>query len=151
MPSRGEQLLQAIVSALGASGQPSGLAVHRARTRPIEHDDLPATVVYVISEDVTTQPGAVPRQGIAQRTMRVRLEHRVEVPDDTAADAALDDLASWGSAAMMTDRRWTGLAIRTEEVERQWAAIEAERTLAAQSQDFTITYLTQAADQSAAP
>jgi hypothetical protein len=151
MPSRREQVLQAVVTALGAVGKPTGLTVHRFRTRPIEHDELPAIVVYAIGESVKTAPGQVPRQGMADRTLRVRLECRVAVSDGTSPDAALDDLVAWGSEALMTDRRQGGLALRTDELESQWDAAEGERTLAAAAVDYAIQYLTTAADQSAAP
>jgi hypothetical protein len=144
MSSRREQLVVAAVAALNAAGKPAGVTVHRARTRPLAQDQLPAMVVYLLSEDTTRGDG---RDGYkARRNAKVRIECRVAVEDDTPPDTAVDPLLTWATKAMMADPYWGGLARNTQEDATTWDADETDRVYAAAAVDFTIDYLTAAGD-----
>jgi hypothetical protein len=147
MPSRREQILDAVVTALGAVGKPSGLTVHRNRVLPIERDTLPAVVVYAIEEEMERGPN--PTGPRARRRFTLRLEHRVEVTSGTSPDEALDPLLCWGTQQLAADGRWGGLAHLTTEQRTQWSAVDVDRVFGGAAQDFLIDYVTAAGDQTA--
>lgn len=142
--SRRESILVAALAALNGAGKPAGVTVHRQRTRPIDKDALPAMVVYTLSEATTRGDG--PRGYKARRGVRVRVECRMSVADETPADTAIDPLVSWVVKAMMTDPQWGELAHNTQEDATTWDADESDLVYAAAAVDFTIDYVTAAGD-----
>jgi hypothetical protein len=153
-----ERLVRQVVAALGADGKPAGLTVHRQRTLPLEDDDLPATVVYVLDEALPPerqQHGSRGRQ-LARRALRLVLEHRAAVDPAAgsgaatqAVDEALDPFVTWGVRALLADPRLGGLAIGVLELETQWRVSDTDDVRGAAATLFHIDYLTAAADPTA--
>lgn len=133
--SRREAVLQAVVTALNGTGKPADLTVHRSRTRPIDKDDLPAAIVYVLSETVPTQYG-VP---LVDREVIVAIETRAS---GNPPDAALDEYLSWPVRALITDHTLGGAAMNVTEQETTWIAEELDKVYGAAQQRFAITYRT---------
>lgn len=117
------QALNAIETALGAATatpnaiaytKPEALSVHRMRLRPIEHDDLPSQVIYVL-------PSAKPDSratGTLDRRMRVGVESRkqIELVGDPPDDQ-MDELEMWCVRAIMADETLGGVVHQIEEAE----------------------------------
>jgi hypothetical protein len=156
MPSRRELLLDAIVTALGASpagaattAKPSSLTVHRQRSLPLVRDILPAIVVYVVEEETVAGPPMM--RPLARRRTTVRLEHRVLVTGSASPDEALDPLLAWATQQLLADPEWGGLAHDTSETRTEWVAVaDEDRQYAAAAQDFVLDHITAAGDQTAA-
>lgn len=145
-----DKITAAAVTALGGSGKPSGLIVHRFRGRPIGLDELPAMLVYAFREDVETGPGqgAWPNpQRKAKRSFVLRIESRIDA-SGSAPDAALDQYVSWATAALLADVTLGGICSDMRELATEWAAEEKDKVYAAAQQDFLVTYITQSNDQS---
>lgn len=145
MASIREQILEKVKTLLGGAGKPTGLTVHRFRTWPIERDNLPAQVIY----PATSAGGAVaesvdPFDGIGNvaRELRVRVESRVEVPEKTPPDSALDPLYLWAVQTLMADVTLGGLALDVQEEATSFDADEFEKVIAACATDFLVTYVT---------
>ena len=140
-----ETIMAAAVRALEAVGKPTGLTVHRSRTRPLDRDDMPAMAVYHLGETValeTHEPSVL-------RTLTIRVEHRVKtlVGSSDSPDKTLDPLLSWGTKALLTDSALDALIISIEEVAIEWAAFEADSLYGGAAQDFKIEYATVWDDQ----
>lgn len=133
--SRREAVLQAVVAALNGAGKPADLTVHRSRHRPIDKDELPAQVVYLISETVPTQYG-VP---LVDREVIVAVETRAT---GTPSDQALDEYLSWTVRALITDHTLGGAAMNVTEQETTWIAEEMDKVYGAAQQRFAIVYRT---------
>ena len=146
--SRREELISAVVSALSDDAKPDGLNVHRFRQRPLVRDQLPALVVYLLSEQSARGDG--PFGYKTRRDLVVRVECRVKVEDDTPPDTAIDPLVTWAVQAMLNDPQWCGLAVNTQDVATTWDAEEHDAVYVAAAVDFSIEFLTLATDPGAA-
>lgn len=141
MASRRELILQAVVAALGASSKPTGVAVHRYRTRPLERDALPALVVYpavregAVAETITR----LDHDDALERALRVRVEIRAE---GEPPDEALDPLYVWVVKSLRADPTLGGLAQDLEEEAVSFDAAERDAVYAAAAVDFHVTYYT---------
>lgn len=144
MASIREQIVDVIVQKLDEAGKPSGLTVHRYRTRPIHRDALPAMVVYLLRDpkDQTIR-GAVPE---AQRTLRVGVECRVE---GEPIDTQLDPLYVWAVRQLREDPTLGGLARDLQEAGTEWDAGELDKAYGAAAAVFEITYRTHLNDPEA--
>ena len=142
--SRRERILLAIIATLDAAGKPAGLLVHRSRTRPIEKDELPAMVAYLLAETAKRKGGEW--GPVYQHAMRVRVECRQA---GAPPDRELDPLATWAVKALVGNQTLGGEATSVEYVEAQWDAEEANKVLAGAALDFVVAYETTAADPEA--
>lgn len=148
-----ERIVDAIVTALEAPGGPSGLSVHRFRTRPLTKDNLPAQVVYVVEErsviagnvsftTPTAMTGALTGD-LTEHQLLVAVESRVA---GDPPDVALEPLVVWATQQVLADPTLAGLAISTLEYDTKWTAQEADQVYGAASQMFVIQYFSLAAD-----
>lgn len=143
MASLREQIVQDAVAALGGAGKPTGLRVHRSRTRPIESDTLPAVVVFLLGE--TAEPET--HDGDVLRRLRLAVECRAagEVPDQQ-----LDPLVVWAVQVLKTDAALQARVRQIEEESTEWQAEQASKVYGAAAVVFEITYTTAAEDPEAA-
>ncbi len=94
--------------------KPTGLNIHRMRLRPLEHDDLPAQVVYLLDSPKPDSRAS----GTLDRVMRVGVESRKVIalagdpPDDQ-----MDELEMWCVRALMADETLGELVHQIEEAE----------------------------------
>lgn len=150
MSSKRDAIAAAIVVALSAGGKPSGLNVHRFRARPITVDQLPAQLVYLVSESVETGPGqARGTEAKSVRSLTVRVETRIDAGSSTAPDAAIDQYLTWAVQTILTDPTLGGVAVETVEESTQWTAEELNKVYAAAQTDFVVKYITDAANPDA--
>lgn len=152
MASVRESILAAAKTALEGAGGPTGLTVHRRRTRPINLDNLPAIVVYVLRENVQV----IDQDDPAERVMTLRAECRQKGASTTPTvagddpDTLLDPLLTWAVSTLLTDSTLEALVLDIEERQTLWEAEELDQVYAAAAVDFEITYLTAATDPESA-
>jgi hypothetical protein len=157
MSSIREQIAAALVTALsgdeGAAGnvpEPTSLNVHRERTRPVEADKLPAILVYFEDDEPTTLAKQRFQAPLTERHLNVVLEMRA-VPDaGKAPDEAIDPLYLWAMQQVMSDERFSGLAMGVTEGPMKWTAKEADVVVAGAALHLVIHYRTSRLDPSAA-
>jgi hypothetical protein len=144
-----EQIMTAIVAALGAAGAPAGLTVHRERTKPIETDSLPAILLY--AEDETPKPWGHSqyRAPLTERQLTVVLECRAQGSLATPVDAALDPVYAWAAQRMFADVSFGGLANEVEEGRTAWQSKEGDVPVASCAIHFTVKYRTSRLDPTA--
>lgn len=136
-----ERIVQAAVAAIDGVGKPTGLAVHRYRTRKLEAEKhLPAMVVFIGDEPVKpyTQDGEV------LRTLELAVKTRDKNPvAGTPPDQALDPYLTWLVKSLMADQTLGGLAISLKETGNVWNADETTETVHAEAGTvFEIKYIT---------
>ena len=140
-----EKIIQDRMDVLDEPAKPTGLTVHRYRSRPIQDDELEgagALVIYPIQD-----PRGDRTQGAngsaAKRRLRLRCEIRVKgaVPDRRS-----DKVYSWVVRQMLADTRCGGLARDVEEVGTQWDQELMGSSLGALAVDFDIEYWTNLQD-----
>lgn len=136
-----EAIIQEIQAAIDAPEKPAGLNVHRARTRPIHQDALPAAVPYLAGEDIDEE--ASTKDGMVVRSLEIRVEIRVqnEVPD-----AALDPLVTWVVQQVLADSSLGGRTLGVYETGTSWAAEELNAPFGAAAVGFLVEYMTAEAD-----
>jgi hypothetical protein len=151
-----EQTILAAVAALSVTTitkpdrtvvpMPSGLTVHRERTRPIEIDSLPAIMLY--SEDDPPQPlgGQTYRAPLTEHQLAVALELRAQGSPSVPPDAALDPLYVWAILALMADVTFGGLASEVVEGRTVWSSREGDVPVASAKLSVTIKYRTSRLD-----
>lgn len=145
-----EQLLTAAVAALNDTGKPAGLTVHRHRTLPLEFDDLPATVLYLVDEQLPADAQQRVRRQVVRRTCTIALEHRVQLADEAQTiDQALDPLVSWGVQALVGSAAIAALKATVLEVGTKWRASDDDASRGAATTFLTLEYFTAAADPTA--
>jgi hypothetical protein len=141
-----EQIMVLLVAALGASGKPSGLTVHRERTRPIEVDSLPAIMVYAdddVPKPLAGQNYAAP---LTERQFSVVLECRAQGSGSVSPDAALDPVLVWAVQTIVAGERFGGLASGVEEGRTVWSSREADVPVASAKLSLTIKFRTARSD-----
>ena len=96
--------------------KPTGLNIHRMRLTPIEHDDLPSMLVYILGS-----PPPVDRATLTvDRVLRVGIESRQKIvqagdpPDDQ-----MDQLKNWTVQSVMADETLGGVAHQIKEADRE--------------------------------
>jgi hypothetical protein len=141
-------LVEAALNATSISGtdRPSGLTVHRERTRPLETDSLPATLPYADDDVPKPLGGQVYAAPLTERHLSLTLEHRAIGSTSVSPDEALDSLIVWGTKALFADERFGGLANGVEEGRTVWSSREGDVAIAAAKQSFTIRYRTSRLD-----
>ena len=122
--------------------------MHRSRTLPVDADELPAAIVYVVEEHVDIGPGMgiqspnTPPQRRARRTLTARVEIRVDASAiATAPDSALDPYHLWMVQKIGADPTLGGLAHDCKETHTLFDAKQADRIYAASQTDFIVDYL----------
>ncbi len=144
MASRRNDVIAAVVAALGGAGKPAGTTVERYRTMPITTAGL-WILVYPIAENVERAPTKSGR--LARRSLVVRCECSAQ---GEPVDEQLDPLVLWAVQALMADPSLGGVAINVQEELVQWEAADDDKVYGRAAVDFTIDYQTAAADPSAA-
>jgi len=160
MSSRGDQICDAKVAALGAASvttttgatitKPAGLNVHRHRTIPLAQDQLPAQVVYMLAEEVKTGPArGLDNKRLARRYRQICVESRVNA-GSTTPDQALDPLISWAVQTICADQSTGGLTHDVQELGTTWDQAEEDSVLASAKTVFLVEFITSASDPDAA-
>lgn len=146
MASRREQILATWATALDGAGKPTGLRVHRSRTLPLEQDELPAVVLYLLHEE-TTRVADGEWLPIVDRRLRVRVECRMT---GNPPDQLLDPILSWVIQTLIGEQSWGGLTDSVHEIQSEWAAESSNTVLAACAIDVEARYRTQGNDPESA-
>ena len=147
MASIRKAIADAAEAALDGGSKPTGLNVHRLRTRPIEQDNLPATLLYFENEAVEYEEGDLDGSDgedgrSVERVLLLRLEHRAQVPADTDPDTALDPYYVWGVQALLQDSTLAALITDIREAGTAWDLTERDVNLAACATTFAVYYQT---------
>jgi hypothetical protein len=143
--SRRELLLEAGKAAIDKVGKPTGLTVHRHRTRPIARDQLPAVVLFNGVETILRQTTQPP---ILDRELVFRAECRAE---GEPSDEVLDPILNWVETQLTTDPGFLAL-VRHIEVRRViWDQEPAKKPLAAAAIEFAAQYRTKFGDPTSLP
>jgi len=152
MSSIREQIIVAIVGLLGGTNKPTGLTIHRERTRPIQDDELPAILVYTEDDEPKPLSGQQYRAPLVERQLVVYLEHRAAGSLSTPPDAALDPLIVWSTRTMVGNEKFVttgfpdGLATGVHEGKTAWMSREGDKALAAASTQWVVKYRTSRLD-----
>jgi hypothetical protein len=141
-----EQIITALVAALSAGGSPSGLTVHRERTRPIEIDSLPAIMVYADDDVPKPLAGQTYRAPLTERQLSVALECRAQGSTSVSPDEALDPVLVWAAQTVLANEQFGGLANGVEEGRTVWASREGDVPVASAKWSITIRYRTSRLD-----
>lgn len=154
MSSIREQIAAKAVDLLAASGDgltpPSDLTVHRERTRPITQDTLPAILVYFEDEEPTPLAKQRFQAPIVERHMNLVLELRATPIAGQAPDEAVDPLYMWAVQQIMSNEKFSGLAMGVTEGPMKWTATEADKVFAGAALHLVIHYRTSRLDPSSA-
>lgn len=137
--------MAAVVAAL-SSGGPSGLTVHRERTRPIETDSLPAIMVYADDDVPKTLAKQVYRSPLTERQLSLVLECRAAGSSGVSVDEALDPILVFAAQTVFEDVTFGGLASEVEEGRTAWSSKEGDTAVAAAKWSITIMYRTSRLD-----
>jgi len=143
-----EQIMVALVAALsaGGTGSPSGLTVHRERTRPLEIDSLPAIMVYADDDVPKTLGQQVYAAPLTERHFSLALECRAQGSSSVSPDVALDPVLVWAAQTVLANERFGGLASGVEEGRTVWSSREGDVPVASAKLNFTIRYRTSRLD-----
>lgn len=150
-----EQIVLAIVAALGVGSTksggtviapPSGLTIHRERTRPIEVDSLPAILVYSDDDVPKTLAGQTFGAPLTERQATVSLECRAQGSSTVPPDAALDPILVWAALTIFADDRFGGLASGVEEGRTVWNSHEGDVPIASAKWSITVKFRTSRLD-----
>jgi len=150
MSSIREQIAQAVIDLLSASGEPGGLTVHRERTRPIEQDKFPAILVYFEDDEPTTLAKQRFQAPLTERHLNLALEMRTIPDPDSSPDQAIDPLYIWAISQLVPNERLGGLAMGITEGPMKWMAKEADRVYAGAGLHLVVHYRTSRTDPSSA-
>jgi hypothetical protein len=141
-----EQLLEAIEEAFDADGGPTGLTVHRERTRPIETDSLPAILFYAEDEDPRPLGGEMYRAPQVERQLSIAVQCRAQGSVEASPDEVLDPVLVWALQQMFLDETFGGLANGVEEGRTVWSSREGDVPVAAATIHLTVKYRTSRLD-----
>jgi hypothetical protein len=127
--------------------KPSGLTVHRERTRPIEEDQLPAILVY-FEDEAPKSIGSNYRAPLVERDMTVAIELRAEGSPGVSPDEAIDPLYEWAIYQIFGNESFGGIANGVEEGKTAWHSKEGDKPLAAATTHLSIKFRTSRIDPS---
>lgn len=141
MASKRDAIIAAGVTALGVANvgsttKPSGLTVHRQRTRPLGQDQLPAIVLWSSSE-----PREYDATDKVDRTLSLHAECRVK-HDGTSGDEALDPLLVWAEKVLMADITLGGRCVDILAQETTWDLEDRDVPIARAAIRFEVKYQT---------
>jgi hypothetical protein len=140
-----EQIMTALIAAL-SSGGPSGLTVHRERTRPIETDSLPAIMVYADDDVPATLAKQIYKAPLTERQLSIALECRAAGSSGVSVDEALDPILVFATQTIFANEQFGDLASGVEEGRTVWSSKEGDAPVAAAKISFTIRYRTSRLD-----
>ena len=123
--------------------------MHRERTRPIEQDKLPAILVYFEDDEPTPLEKQKFQAPLTQRHLNVVLEMRA-VASGQAPDEAVDPLYLWAVQQIMSNEKFSGLAMGVTEGPMKWTAKEADVIFAGAALHLVIHYRTSRLDPTVA-
>ena len=151
MSSRRDQIIDVLYAVLSGAGKPSGLTVARSRTLAFASSQLPAQVLYYVSEEVqSSPPRSLDNKRLARRTFRFCVETRVNAGSDTP-DQAIDPYLSWAVQALCVAPVLTGkLTHDITELGTQWDSEDQDAPYSAAKQFFQVEYVTSGSDPDAA-
>jgi hypothetical protein len=141
-----EQIMTAIEAALGASGGPPNLTVHRERTRPIETDSLPAILFYAGDDAPRPLAQSNYRAPLTERQLALEVQCRALGTTALSPDQVLDPLIVWANLQMFLDETFGGLVNGVEETRTVWMSKEGDQPIAAATIHFTVKYRTSRTD-----
>ena len=150
MSYRRDQIIDVLYAVLSAAGKPSGLTVARSRTIAFAVTQLPAQVLYYVSEEVQSGPHRdLDNKRLARRTFRLCVETRVSAGSDTP-DQAIDPYLSWAVQALCATPRVNNLAHDVTELGTTWDSEEQDAVYSAAKQFFQVEYVTSGSNPDAA-
>ncbi len=138
-----EQILLAVIKALGPPTAGSGATLHRSPTAAISREQSPALLVVPESEAIVERAND---RVTRELTVRITALSRALPPVSSHAEA--DQLLTAAHAALMADTNLGGLALGLREVECEWEVDDADASATAIPARYRITYRTMAADLS---
>jgi len=105
MSSKREQIVAAVVTALGGGGKPAAVpAPVRTRIDSPDAEQLPALTVYQLAETVEPERPPRPQRSrrgpIVRRQVEVAVEVLTKASETTAADEAADAALVWATQAL---------------------------------------------------
>jgi hypothetical protein len=145
MSSIREQVAAAVVTAV-SSGGPTGLTVHRERTRPIEKEQCPAILLFFEDEIPETLAGQKFKAPLTERCLNLTAEIRAIPAAGQAVDEAVDDLYVWLMQALSADETLGGLAMGITEGAVKWFSKEADVIYAGAAVHLSVHYRTKRLD-----
>jgi hypothetical protein len=137
-PSVGEQIMQALVTAMNASPQKPATTT-RARADAYSEAELPAYVLYATEEAAQIQS-----PNILLRKRRVRLE--ILVAGQPPIDAAVDPLFVYAVQTIVQDEATQAFTRKISQVQMAWEIQPGAQDLGVAAVDFDVTYVTAADD-----
>lgn len=150
-----ERIVANVIAALGAAAtpdgysKPTGLTVHRERTRPIETDSLPAILVYFEDDAPRDFDKQQYRSPLVIRDLAVALQCRAQGSQSVSPDQALDPVLVWALKAGLADETFGTLALGAQELKTEWKSREGDVPVAAATLHFSIRYRTSRLDPTA--
>src|SRR5689334_1101705 len=97
------QIFVAIDNLLMATGGPTGLTVHRERTRPIEKDSLPAILLYADDDIPKPLAGQQYKAPLTERQLGLVCECRAMGTLSISPEEALDPLLVWATKQIVAN------------------------------------------------
>lgn len=140
------QIFDAIETVLAASGGPTGLTVHRERTRPIEKETMPAILLYADDDIPKPLGGQQYKAPLTERQLGLVCQCRAMGTLSISPDEALDPLIVWATKQIVGNEQFGGLANGVDEQRTVWISREGEVPVAAAAIHFTVKYRTARAD-----
>lgn len=138
-------ILDAMITALGGVGKPTGLVVDRYRTTPTTA--ALAITLYPVEES-SARVGQN-RGPLTQHTLRVRLECRVQ--NGGAPDVAIDPVLTWAIQALWADESLGGRVNELAELGVTWDAETFENQYTVAWLDVSVRYATAAGNPTTQP
>lgn len=140
------QIFVAIENVLTATGGPTGLTVHRERTRPIEKETMPAILLYADDDIPKPLAGQQYKAPLTERQLGLVCQCRAQGTLSISPDEALDPLIVWATKQIVGNEQFGGLANGVDEQRTVWISREGEVPVAAAAIHFTVKYRTARAD-----
>jgi len=150
-----EQIILAVIAALGAAtaatgaglvSPPTGLTIHRERTRPVEIDSLPAILIYADDDVPKPLAGQVYAAPLEESELSLWIEGRAQGSGSIPPDAALDPIMVWAALAIFADERFGGLASGVQKGRTVWNSREGDVPIASAKWSITVKFRTSRLD-----
>lgn len=132
-----EQIVQAVLAAVGPAARDLGAGVHRSPTTALSREQCPALAVFAESDVIAQRAN-----DRLTRELTLRLVALARSVPPTAAETEADRLLVAAHAALMRDPNLGGLALAIREMDCEWDVEEADAVVAAIPGRYRITYRT---------